>query len=207
MEQEKELNIDESLKIIRQMVNAGETRLNDRGIHFIVAGALISIAAIIHAVFIKSLNEDLVGCLWAFPLLLGMMFSLFYEVKYFRPYINESMIDKLFFRIILAFIFLLINTVVIGSCIMEINSIPFISLELCAFYTILTFLFEIAGIVGKSSGAPFFIFILVTSKGSMEKSLFMLSATSAFTLILPGILLYRKSINKPLFKKMSKEQL
>ena len=110
MEQEKELNLDDSLKIIRQMVNAGETRLNDRGIHFIVWGVMIALASLIHALFSKHFSEDGLFVLWTGAFLLSAMISIVYEVKYFRPYINESMMDKIFFRIILAFIFLLINT-------------------------------------------------------------------------------------------------
>ncbi len=199
MEQEKELNVDESLKIIRRMVNAGETRINIRGLHFVVAGSLISIAAIVNAVFLKQLNDDTIPWIWTGTALLIGFFSLFYEVKYFRGVGSESMFDRIFLQIILAFGFLIFNTVCVGACLMEINPIPFIAIELCTFYSVITILFQFAGIVGKSSIAPFYIFVLLAAKGSMERSLFILSAISVLTLILPGFILYRKSINKPLF--------
>jgi hypothetical protein len=198
--EEKEIGIDESLKIIRQMVNAGETRINVRGLHFIVAGSLISIASFINAIFMKQLNEDYIGGIWLTTILLIGMFSLFYEVKYFRGVGTESMFDKIFLQIILAFVFLIIGTMSLGMCFLQSNPTPVIILELTAFYSIVSILFKISGLMSKASLAPFYLLALFAAKGSAERSLFILSAISVFTLVLPGIILYRKSINKPLFK-------
>jgi hypothetical protein len=103
MEAEKSLNNEESLQLIRRMINTAKENLEDNSFYFLLWGWFVFVACLLHYVLLK-LSPQIQGIGWVILMPLGGVITMVYGYRQDKKQSTTSYISDLMKYVLIAFL-------------------------------------------------------------------------------------------------------
>lgn len=126
---EKNLNPEESLRLIRETIDLAKNSVRDNGFHFLLWGWLVVLASLVnYYLMTKGYPYDKANLAWIVMPLIGMPVALFYEWKKEKRQPGNNIISKWYGLVWLGFAFALILSIILAVR-SQISPIPLILIQ------------------------------------------------------------------------------
>ncbi len=102
-EEEKVLNPQESLRVIRETIDLAKNSLRENGFHFLLWGWLVVAACIAHYYVLTVLQEPKAALVWLGMIVIGLPAALLYERRHERKRAVPNQVGKWYGRVWLGF--------------------------------------------------------------------------------------------------------
>ena len=112
--EEKELTHEESLQLIRGMLDLAKNKISETGFHFILWGILVTSACLAQYFMIQNGMAERSHWVWIFMPVVGMPLAFLYEYRKSRKERTNTRFDRLYGYLWLAFGITLIITIFIS---------------------------------------------------------------------------------------------
>ena len=110
----KDINHEESLKVIHEMINLAKNKMNETGFHFLLWGVLVILASLSQFFMIKNGFAEQSNLVWAVMGIIGAPIAIIYEYKKNKTNETHSKFDRIYGFLWLGFGITLILTIFIS---------------------------------------------------------------------------------------------
>ncbi len=103
LSEEKVLNPEESLRVIRETIDLAKSSLRENGFHFLLWGWLVVVACLAHYYLLVVMHWPKAPMVWLSMVVIGMPTALIYEARRERKQAAPNIVREWYGRIWLAF--------------------------------------------------------------------------------------------------------
>ena len=188
--EDKELSHEESLRLIRGMMDVARNKISETGFHFLLWGMLVIVACLVnYMLLLRGIGEN-AHWIWLVMTAIGIPSAMIYEYRKDKKQRSRSKFDRIYGAVWLGFGITLFLAIYI-SVSWEVNPIPYI-LVLAALATF------ISGIIYRFrplvlGACVFWLAAAVCVQLPGKEQLLVNAGAIALGYLIPGFLLWRNS--------------